>query len=126
MDLTKDLHQLIDDAPPPKEPRCLRLNNEHSLFFGTLIDLTKLPKDLESSILVQLNKSRISPRSESTDFDPQDTSQGEKPGFDIHKICVTSQASESTQKQANPSHIAGTTPQVKPVSSLSAYNLTPD
>ena len=102
------MHQSIDvDAPPPKDPRNLRLDNEQSPFSGTLIDLTKLPKDLASSILIQLNESRISPRSESTDFDPQNTSQGEKPVFDIHKIRVTSQTSESTQEQAILSHIAG-------------------
>ena len=65
------------DDPPPKEPHYLKLDNAQSPFSGTLIDLTKLPKVLASSILVQLNEPRISPMSESTDFGPHDTSQGE-------------------------------------------------
>ena len=76
--------------------------------------------------MVQLNESRISSWSGSTDFGPHDTSEKEKSDFDIHKARVNSQTSESTQKQANLSHIDGTTPQGKLVPSPSAYNLTPD
>ena len=46
-------------VPPPEEPRYLRLENELSSLSGTLINLTKLPMDLASNILGQLNESRI-------------------------------------------------------------------
>ena len=45
------------DNPSPKEPHYLKMDDVQSPFSVTLIDLTKLPKDLASSILNHLNES---------------------------------------------------------------------
>ena len=124
--MTGEVPQGATAVPPPKGPRFLKLDNENSYFSGTLINLTKLPKSLASNILKQLNESQISPRLGSTGFGPEDVARVNHKGSAYHPGHSTSQTSESTQKQANLSHIAGSTPQGKPVSSPTAYSLTPE